>query len=330
MSHGWRALIEVLIVFIVLITGVRLFEALPYGQWIGYSCVLLFFIVFTGLAIVRKDYSSYGISLRNTDNDAKAMAVFGTSTFFLILSGLWSAGVLLLLSVTKRDFSKYGLTLRTLGSDLKIVAICIVPVIIVDYLPSVSGIFSSIGPVWYTLIFSALIVVLLFVLLLLMTRITVKEDTLKIRALYIVPAVAIGSIISIVSMTGLYVADGAPGLVLKIIDALVFGFVIQAIPQNILFRGYIQSRLNEAFGRPYVLFGINWGAGLIIAALLFGFMHVLNPFNPFRGYFNLDPLMGIWTFFFGLVYGVMREKTGNITAPTIVHGIEDSIYKFLM
>jgi membrane protease YdiL (CAAX protease family) len=57
--------------------------------------------------------------------------------------------------------------------------------------------------------------------------------------------------------------------------------------EEILFRGYIQSRLNQAFGRPFRLYDVNWGWGLIITSLLFAVMHVLNPFNPFLGELGL-------------------------------------------
>lgn len=329
MDSRLNALLEVVLVFTLLLAAVRLFEALPRGEWIKYLCISLFFAALIIIAVKRNDFSRYGISPLNTENKVTATVVFATSTFFLILGGIWSAGVLLLLSVTKRDFSRYGLTLHTLGSDLKFVAIFILPVLVVDYLPMWIYSFGSIGPLEYTLLFSALIVILLFVLLTLTKKVPIKEDTLRIRARYIVPVVVLGSVITIVSILGPHPVDGTVGLITKLIDALVFGFVLQAIPQQILFGGYIQSRLNDTFGRPYRHFGISWGIGLIIAALLFGLMHVLNPFNPFRGYYNLNILMGIWTFFFWLVYGVMREKTGNITAPTIVHGIEDSVYKIL-
>ena len=35
-----------------------------------------------------------------------------------------------------------------------------------------------------------------------------------------------------------------------------------------LYRGYMQSRLNEAFGRPYRFFGVPFGWGVFVTALL--------------------------------------------------------------
>lgn len=311
-----NALIEVFLVYVVLIGAFDFFASFPSGKWAEFLCILLLFVILVSLAVARKDFSRYGISQKNSEGDAKAIVVFAASMLFLVIGSIWSAAVLTFLSVTKRDFSRYGITMRGLGSDLKIVAICIVPVMAVD----VFTLYYSIGSFGGTLIYSALIVLLLFVILLLLTKVTYRENTIALRARTIVPVATAGSIISFITIVSTMTPqhfDGTQGLALKLVDALVFGFVIQAIPQQLLFGGYIQSRLNEAFGRPYKLLGVGWGAGIIVTALLFGLMHVI-----YHHYY----LWGIWTFFFWLVYGFLREKTGNITVPTIIHGIEDAFF----
>lgn len=92
--------------------------------------------------------------------------------------------------------------------------------------------------------------------------------------------------------------------------------------EEILFRGYVQGRLNDAFGRPYKLLGIKWGLGLILAALLFGLIH---PLSALTGGEPLSWGWGLWTFFAGLVFGFLREKTGGVVAPAIAHGVPESI-----
>lgn len=83
--------------------------------------------------------------------------------------------------------------------------------------------------------------------------------------------------------------------------------------EEIFFRGYIQSRLNEGFGRPFCTWNTHWGWGLIMTALLFGLIHVFNPIGT--------PWWSVWTFFAGLFFGFLREKTGSILAPATVHGV---------
>jgi len=95
--------------------------------------------------------------------------------------------------------------------------------------------------------------------------------------------------------------------------------------EEFLFRGYIQSRLNEAFGRPFRFWGVSWGWGLVITSLLFGFMHILNPYNPFLGKFDLYVWWGVWTVFGGLTFGYVREKAGSILPPALLHGLPQAI-----
>jgi membrane protease YdiL (CAAX protease family) len=95
--------------------------------------------------------------------------------------------------------------------------------------------------------------------------------------------------------------------------------------EEILFRGYMHSHLNEVFGKPYRFFDVTFGWGTIITALLFGVMHfgVLRWIvGPFTGFILA---WGFWTFFAGLVNGYVREKSGGILAPALLHGLPQAI-----
>jgi hypothetical protein len=110
------------------------------------------------------------------------------------------------------------------------------------------------------------------------------------------------------------------------ISAFIFYIFFLGFGEEFLFRGYIQSRLNAAFGSPFQFFGVNWGWGIVIMSLLFGLMHFLNLGTLAIGNWQLEPWWGFWTFFGGLVFGFVREKTSSIAAPTILHGLPDAIY----
>jgi membrane protease YdiL (CAAX protease family) len=104
------------------------------------------------------------------------------------------------------------------------------------------------------------------------------------------------------------------------LSTIVFQVLFAGFGEEILFRGYFQSRLNEGFGRPFDAGGIRFGVGLVAISLLFGFAHVLNPFNPFLGHSALDWEAGLIALQTGLFYGLVREKTGSILAPAVIHG----------
>jgi membrane protease YdiL (CAAX protease family) len=68
---------------------------------------------------------------------------------------------------------------------------------------------------------------------------------------------------------------------------------------------------------------VPFGPGLLITSALFGVFHILNPFNPLMGRFELDLLWGISSFFGGLLFGFLREKTGTVLSASLGHGLLD-------
>jgi membrane protease YdiL (CAAX protease family) len=93
--------------------------------------------------------------------------------------------------------------------------------------------------------------------------------------------------------------------------------------EEIFYRGYIQSRVDQAFGRPFRLWGIDFGIGLVVSSLLFGFLHALNTVDYFHGRFDFGWWFGAQNFCLGLFYGCLRAKSGSILPAAIVHGLFD-------
>jgi len=112
---------------------------------------------------------------------------------------------------------------------------------------------------------------------------------------------------------------------------VIFFLLFVGVGEELLFRGYIQSRLNKAFGCPYRFFGIDWGWGAITASLLFGLMHLFaRGSNPFLGQYQLTPWWALWTFFGRLPSALVRQKTGSIIAPAILHGLPRALAHALL
>ena len=101
------------------------------------------------------------------------------------------------------------------------------------------------------------------------------------------------------------------GVLVGVVQKLIFvGFL-----EEFFFRGYVQSRLNDAFGRPYEFAGVAVGAGLFVSAVIFGLAH------PLTSPVGIPWPWAIWTGAAGLVFGILREKTGSALAPAIAHGL---------
>jgi len=96
-----------------------------------------------------------------------------------------------------------------------------------------------------------------------------------------------------------------------------------AFGEEIFFRGYMQSRLNGVFGRPWRVRGIPFGVGLIVTSLVFGFLHGLNAVDYFHGRYSFDWGWAGLTLVPGVLYGLIREATGRVWPGVAVHGLWD-------
>jgi len=119
-------------------------------------------------------------------------------------------------------------------------------------------------------------------------------------------------------LAGLSTLNSTVGVAFSV---LAFDLFSTGFGEEILFRGYIQSRLNHSFGKPFHTWGVSWGPGLIIASALFGILHCLQHTGTIW--------LGMWTFFGGLVFGWLRERTGSIIAPALVHGVPYVLFYFM-
>ena len=228
------------------------------------------------------------------------------SNRFFIEYAVMIAFPLLLLVVTRRNLASYGLSLRNASYHLDVTATAFVPVAIA----SASLAFINYKHWSGALILAGVQIAVLFALgWLLQRKPTQNEDDLLVGAILLMTSS---------NFTQKATLDNA-------ISAFVFYILFLGFGEELLFRGYIQSRLNAVFGRPFQFYGVNWGWGIIIASALFGLMHVLNIGSLVSSDWKLAWWWGFWTFFGGLVLGFVREKTGSIAVPTILHGLPQAL-----
>jgi len=96
-----------------------------------------------------------------------------------------------------------------------------------------------------------------------------------------------------------------------------------AIPEEFFYRGYVQTRLNEMLPRRFMVAGIPFGHGLWIAALFFAFGHSLVEVQWWH----------FATFFPGLLFALMRERSGGVITGAFLHAafnvivhVQDALY----
>jgi membrane protease YdiL (CAAX protease family) len=103
-----------------------------------------------------------------------------------------------------------------------------------------------------------------------------------------------------------------------LLEAAFAQLIVVGLSEEFFFRGYLQTHLNAAYGRPYRFLGASWGRGLIYAALLFGLCHIVT-----------GDLARMRVAFFGLFAGWLRERTGSIAVPAAYHGVANLLYDFM-
>ncbi|MFC7098940.1 CPBP family intramembrane glutamic endopeptidase [Halobaculum marinum] len=128
--------------------------------------------------------------------------------------------------------------------------------------------------------------------------------------------VAAVALIALVSAAGL-----APGSVLEgavtaeprlLLGLAALSVVLVAPIEEFLFRGVIQGRLRLAFGPVGAVAG---------ASLLFGSLHLAN----YTGAVGSVVVGALLIAVVGAVFGALYERTGNLVAPIVAHGVYNAV-----
>ena len=120
-------------------------------------------------------------------------------------------------------------------------------------------------------------------------------------------------------------AHGWPRLALPS-DFWSFAFaqlLVVALPEEVFFRGYVQTRLDDAFGEPRGALFRRLGVhpmSLLLQAVLFALVHFVAIHHPNR----------LAVFFPGLLFGVLRAWRGGVGAAIVFHALSNVYSDFLV
>jgi membrane protease YdiL (CAAX protease family) len=89
--------------------------------------------------------------------------------------------------------------------------------------------------------------------------------------------------------------------------------LVVALPEELFYRGFMQTAwARTAPGRGVTVLGARLGAGFLATQALFALGHLV-VLEPWR----------LGTFFPGLVFGWLRERTGGLAAPVVFHALSN-------
>jgi membrane protease YdiL (CAAX protease family) len=89
-------------------------------------------------------------------------------------------------------------------------------------------------------------------------------------------------------------------------------FLVVALPEELFYRGYMQTRLRDAWPQGSRFLGARLGRAFWVTQVLFALGHLAEPY-PWR--------LGV--FFPAIIFGILKERTGTILAGTIFHALSN-------
>ena len=223
----------------------------------------------------------------------------------------------LILISRKREFESCGLTLHGWGASLDV---------------GLKGFLYLIGPqlllAWLTftgvdyrhlegsLFLSGAVFVALVLLLRRLNGEGYAEfSTEKVRLL----------IVSLLLLFPLAVGAILGRLTLRVVSTTVWQFVFGGFAEELLYRGYIQSTVNDEYGRPWSFLGTQFGPGLLASSAMYGLHRALSTVKPWIGVYEVSLSWALYAFTVGVFHGFLRERSGDIIAPSVAGGLMDSV-----
>ncbi|MGC4064207.1 MAG: MrtC family glutamic-type intramembrane protease [Polyangiaceae bacterium] len=95
--------------------------------------------------------------------------------------------------------------------------------------------------------------------------------------------------------------------------------LVVALPEEVFYRGYLQTSLDDAWKSRVKLFGGTLSPGLVVTSAIFALGHVLTEPNPSR----------LAVFFPSLLFGWLRTRTRGVGASVGFHALSNLYSAYL-
>jgi membrane protease YdiL (CAAX protease family) len=109
-------------------------------------------------------------------------------------------------------------------------------------------------------------------------------------------------------------------------ETITFQLTMPGLEEEPFYRGILLLALNEAFRGRLKALGIEWGWGAFLSSALFGLAHA---FGTEDGAFSFDLMTFLLTGVPALILVWLRERTGSLLLPVLLHNFGNSIGHFV-
>jgi uncharacterized protein len=113
----------------------------------------------------------------------------------------------------------------------------------------------------------------------------------------------------------LYFAKWDPDLAKKL-PVYAYEGIMPGLGEEFVYRGVLLMLLNQAFGRPWKLAGIQFGWGFVIVTVMFGLLHGIDG-TPGKVHIYWSAM--IFPVLIGTVLAWLRERTGSVWPCVVFH-----------
>jgi membrane protease YdiL (CAAX protease family) len=96
---------------------------------------------------------------------------------------------------------------------------------------------------------------------------------------------------------------------LSTVNEVLGQLALIALPEEAFYRGYLQSRLDDAWPARVRVFGAGIGVSIVVTSAIFAVGHLLTIHDPGR----------LAVFFPSLLFGWLRARTGGVGASIVYH-----------
>jgi membrane protease YdiL (CAAX protease family) len=96
-----------------------------------------------------------------------------------------------------------------------------------------------------------------------------------------------------------------------LLEEIIGQLVVIALPEEMFYRGYLQTALDRALPSRRRVLGADLGWGLVISSAIFAVGHLATQLDPAR----------LSVFFPSLVFGWLRARSGGIGASVFFHAL---------
>jgi membrane protease YdiL (CAAX protease family) len=108
-------------------------------------------------------------------------------------------------------------------------------------------------------------------------------------------------------------------------ETYAFQLTMPGLEEEPFYRGVLLLTLNEAFRGRVRALGVEWGWGALLSSVLFGLTHAFGYENGF----SFDPMTFLLTGLPALILVWLRERTGSVLLPILLHNYGNSIGLFV-